>query len=523
MASKDIVRRARIAMVAQRTQSVVVVGVALVVALGVYWSSSRRKNSGGASSSSGGGGGGGGGGGERSQAGDRVPCDVLTSDLWRPRLESLTELSLAKCGLRSLSPNIRYCVNLAKLDLAHNDLETLPEELAVLPKLEILFVLGSRRLRKMPEVLGRLKRVTRLGLRSNGIETVTAAGTPPLVEHLILTDNKISEIEDGAYAKFGRVRKLMLANNRLERFTGGPTPRDNLRSLELLRLANNDLRGLPTSVLRLPRLAWLAIAGNPRLVAAPDFSRSLPRASWDDLGKAGDALGSGASGVVRSASWGGRDVAVKRLLDKSSDGRARDEVASVDALFADEAEPPPSLVRTLGVVEPDDGSRPTALIMELLPRGVRDLAKPPTIVEVTRDRYADSERFSPRFVLMVARDVASALARLHEKRVCHGDVYSHNTLVEDTTNTVKLGDLGASFVYANYAHPADAHLFELIEVRAFGIQLAELATRIAFDTPDRLKPRLLNLAEACLQEDPDLRPRFRSIQSTLSTLDPRAH
>lgn len=146
----------------------------------------------------------------RSQAQDRIPCDVLTSQVWRSRLSTLTEISLARCGLKSLSPNIRYCVNLVKLDLAHNDLQTLPKELELLPKLEILFVLGSRRMTQMPSVLGRLKSVTRLGLRSNGIERVVADGIPPLVEHLILTDNRIREIDDDAYARFGRLRKLML-------------------------------------------------------------------------------------------------------------------------------------------------------------------------------------------------------------------------------------------------------------------------------------------------------------------------
>lgn len=190
-----------------------------------------------------------------------------------------------------------------------------------------------------------------------------------------------------------------------------------------MRLANNDLRELPTAVLRLPKLAWIAVAGNSRLVGPPSAVGTIPRLTWNELEfDNSEGLGSGASGVVRSASWRGTRVAVKRLLEKSSDGRASDEVASVEALFGPgESPPPPSLVRTLGVIEPLD-DKPTALVMELLPRGCRDLAKPPTIVEVTRDRYPDAERFSPQFVYNVATNVCAALVHIHAKHVCHGDV-----------------------------------------------------------------------------------------------------
>lgn len=474
---------------------------------------------------------------ERSQAQDRLPCDVLDSYEWRDRLGSLTEMSLARCGLTSISPNIGRCVNLVKLDLAHNDLETLPDELELLPKLEVLFVLGSRRMKTMPPVLGRLKSVTRLGLRSNGIEKVVGSGIPPYVEHLILTDNRIEDVDESAYQKFGRVRKLMLANNNLESFTGGANPRENLRSLELVRLANNDLSRLSDQVLRLPKLAWIALAGNPKLLR-PLPTPSLPRATWTELETdKGEALGSGASGVVRSAVWRKQKVAVKRLLDKSSDGRAEDEVASVETLFAGVDDAPDSLVRALGVVEPlsgakndDDGGggnkqqtgggrrqqqkqQNTALIMELLPSGVRDLAKPPTIVEVTRDRYPEAERFSPQFVYDVATNVCSALVHLHDKKVCHGDVYAHNTLVETTTNTVKLGDLGASFAYGGYFNPQDAYLFERVEVRAYGVLIAELASRIFNET--NLKNNLMSLAQTCLQPDVDKRPTFSEIRTKL--------
>ena len=91
------------------------------------------------------------------------PCDVLTNPAWAPRLSTLTELSLAGCGLSELPETIGACVSLKKLDLAKNDLADLPSSLENLKKLEILFVLGNRRMTKVPAVLARVASLTRLG------------------------------------------------------------------------------------------------------------------------------------------------------------------------------------------------------------------------------------------------------------------------------------------------------------------------------------------------------------------------
>lgn len=149
------------------------------------------------------------------------PCDVLVNPSWAPRLASLRELSLANCGLRELPKSIGKCANLTRLDLAGNDLADLPSSFAKLEKLEILFILGSRRMKSVPRVLAKMTSLTRLGLRSNGLERLEGSRLPPNLVHAIFTDNAISRIDDDAYAKFARVRKLMLANNRLASFTGG--------------------------------------------------------------------------------------------------------------------------------------------------------------------------------------------------------------------------------------------------------------------------------------------------------------
>ena len=52
----------------------------------------------------------------------------------------------------------------------------------------------------------------------------------------------------------------MMAGNKL---TSLPEEMAGCQELELLRLAANDLKELPSWLLKLPKLSWLAFAGNP--------------------------------------------------------------------------------------------------------------------------------------------------------------------------------------------------------------------------------------------------------------------
>lgn len=446
------------------------------------------------------------------------PCDVLTNPSWRRRLPALRKVSLKGCGLTAVPREIGRLASLVHLDLGGNDLVTLPDELALCANLDVLFVLGARRMTRIPRVLGSMPSITRLGLRSNGIEVVEGDALPPNVVHLILTDNAISLVDDRAYDRLKNVKKLMLANNRLEAFGAGGNAA-KLVSLELLRLANNRLRRVEPALLELPRLAWLAMAGNPCLDGglAARAALAIPEISLDDVDfgvLGGEALGAGASGVVRAAAWRGAPVAVKTLLPTSSDGRAVDELAVYRNLAATAW--PESLIRALAVAPPADG-RDAAVIMERLPRSVRDLAKPPTIAEVTADRYGETERFSVAFALRTLRGVAAGCAALHAARVSHGDVYGHNVLVDDARGLVKLGDFGAAFVYRGALEAGAENLFEKIEVRAFGVLAAELAARLA-QASGATRTALAALADACLQGHVRRRPTFSEVVTTLDTL-----
>ncbi len=439
---------------------------------------------------------------------EEIPCDVLANPRWAPRLPSLVELSLRNCGLTELPSSIGQCTSLKKLDLGGNDLTDLPMTLAKCTRLEILFVLGSRRMTSVPKVLAQMTSLTRLGLKSNGLTELHGDALPPHLIHAIFTDNQITTIDEQAWRKFSSIRKLMLANNRLTSFTGGSNPSKNLASLELVRLANNDLQSLPDDVLRAPRLAWVALAGNPRLVGIGSLGSALETTMAEIDFSDAVALGKGASGSVRSASFEGTPCAVKELLETSSDGAARDELA-VHARVAGAT--PSTLIKTLAIIR-----KPPAVVMERLTKNARDLAKPPTIIEVTRDRYEDGERYAPAFAVTLVKGLAEALRYLHSKRVAHGDVYGHNTLVLDSTGAAKLGDFGASFYYGELA-PSSQKLIERVEVRAFGVLCAEIATRVVSDAATR--DRLLAVADDCLRGDAAARPSFEKLVAALGNVN----
>lgn len=89
-----------------------------------------------------------------------------------PKLDvtALTTIDLKNAGLLTLPGSIGNAVNLVKLDLGGNpELTDLPDELAHCTKLKVLFILGARKMKEVPRVLGRMTHLTRLGLKSNGI------------------------------------------------------------------------------------------------------------------------------------------------------------------------------------------------------------------------------------------------------------------------------------------------------------------------------------------------------------------
>ncbi len=365
---------------------------------------------------------------------------------------------------------------------------------------------------ELPAVLGRCEQLELVGFKSCRIEQVPAAALPPRLRWLILTDNRIEALPP-ELGRCDRLQKLALAGNRLQAL---PAELAACHHLELLRIAANRLTELPAWLLELPRLTWLAYAGNPCCLEQEQATLTqspIAAIAWQSL-QLQQILGAGASGVIHLAEQrqddATRQVAVKLFKgEMTSDGLPESEMAA--CLAGGEH---PQLIPLLGRIEghPQAGQ---GLVMALVSAQFRSLAGPPSLDSCTRDIYPADSRWSPAIALKLASSMASTLAHLHARGVLHGDFYSHNIL-HDGNGRALLGDFGAATLLSGLPAPLAAGLQKL-EVRAFGCLLEELLERTVPATgDDLLLARLAALRDACLDPLPTSRPDFKTLVAALT-------
>lgn len=393
---------------------------------------------------------------------------------------------------------------LERLDLSGCGLTELPADLGRLHRLRVLFCSGNR-FERLPPALGDCRALSQVGFRATGLREIPAEALPPMLRWLTLTDNRIEHLPD-ALGERPHLQKLMLAGNRLSVL---PPSFEGAERLELLRLSANTLAALPPWLARLPRLAWIAWAGNP-FEGEPAPAR-VPRVSWAAL-ELGEGLGEGASGRIHRALWRRgsgepQPVAVKLFKGRmTSDGLPEREMAACLAAGLH-----PNLTGALGQVEGHpDGTE--GLIMPLIPEGWRVLAGPPSLESCSRDVYADDLSLPLAAVRRIATAVARGAAHLHGCGLLHGDLYAHNTLWDGRDGEAVLSDFGAACLLP----PAEAGAaWQRVETRSWGILLGELLDRCRAEPSDLTALRALE--RACLADDPRERPAMTDILGALSS------
>jgi hypothetical protein len=399
------------------------------------------------------------------------------ADLRAGLLAGATHLDLRGCDLDEVPREVFALADtLQMLDLSGNRLRTLPDDLPRLGALRILFC-SNNRFETLPAVLGRCAQLDIVGFKANAITHVPAESIPAGLRWLILSDNRIEALPE-TLGDCHRLQKLALAGNRLRALPRGLA---RCERLELVRLSANRFEtladALPEGLLALPRLAWLAYAGNPfnaaqeaRALAATPIAH-IP---WREL-EMGELLGQGASGHIHGARWrpasgGERAVAVKLFRGEvTSDGLPSSEMAACIA-----ADVHAHVIEVAGRV---DGHPQGAqgLVLGLIPPRYRSLAAPPSFDTCSRDVYAPDARFTPAQARAIARATGEALAHLHDKGLVHGDFYAHNILVDEEAHAL-LGDFGAASFLPEDDAARRAALVR-IDRRALAILEDELARR----------------------------------------------
>ncbi|MCJ2071022.1 leucine-rich repeat-containing serine/threonine-protein kinase [Methylobacterium sp. J-030] len=417
--------------------------------------------------------------------------------LRRGDLQGTRELRLPD-GLTAVPQEVFALADtLEVLDLGRGSLTDLPADLGRLRHLRVLFASGNP-FPRLPPVLGECPALSQLGFRGCGIREVPAEALPCDLRWLTLTDNRIETLPAALGAR-PALQKLMLAGNRIATLPDSLSAADNL---ELIRLACNRIDALPPWLTRLPRLAWIAYAGN----AAEPVTEPAPaaRVPWDELA-VGALLGEGASGRVYRAVWRGEAVALKLFKGAmTSDGLPAREM---EACLA--AGTHPALTGALGRL---DGHPEGAegLLLRLLPPDWRVLAGPPSLASCSRDVYDPGLRLDPERALRIARCVTEAVAHLHGRGLIHGDVYAHNTLWDAATGAAVLSDFGAA---SALPEGETGVALARIEARAVGILLGEL-----LDCCDAPPNGLRALERACTGPDPAERPSPAQVAAALERI-----
>lgn len=328
--------------------------------------------------------------------------------------------------------------SLEVLDLSNNQLTSLPDELVKLTNLKIVFC-SKNNFEILPKVLGRCESLEMVGFKSNKITSVPEQSLPTNLRWLILTDNQITALPE-TLGQCTRLQKLALAGNKL---TELPASISQLINLELVRISANNLTACPDQLLSLPKLAWLAFSGNP-FSQSNEINSSVPEIPSSSY-ILEQVLGQGASGVISKAKWQEsqdsfpEEIAVKVFKGAvTSDGYPEDELQTCLQVGHHK-----NLVKSLAQVKEDNY---LALIMELIPIRYKNLGLPPSLKTCTRDTFPDDFTLSIRQIEKIIKQMEEVFYYLHENKVCHGDLYAHNTLFDEQANII-FGDFGAASRY----------------------------------------------------------------------------
>ena len=411
------------------------------------------------------------------------------SQLKSGELSGIRRLTLSE-NLRTFPFDILSLADsLEILDLSNNQLSSLPVEITQLKKLKVIFA-SNNLFETLPEVLGQCNNLEMLGFKSNKINHVPENALPPKLRWLILTENQISQLPDSLCER-PRLQKLALAGNCLTQL---PKNMGRLTSLELVRISANQLMECPDQLLDLPRLAWFAFAGNP-FSRADEHSQSVPEISSSSY-TLQQVLGQGASGVISKAQWNQPqevfqdDIAVKVFKGEvTSDGYPEDELQACLKVGGHA-----NLVRSLAQVN-EDGY--LALIMSLIPAHYKNLGLPPDFQTCTRDTFPLGFTLPIEKIAHIVTQMENVFAHLHSKQVCHGDLYAHNTLIDDEANII-FGDFGAATMYHMLNEEQQAKI-KKIEHRALHYFIGDLLDVCAEE--DKLSEQYFHLKQQVVYLD----------------------
>lgn len=210
-----------------------------------------------------------------------VPDSSADLNLWKKHLgqvpdwvwenTELRTLILADNGLTEISPRIGTLKKLRMLDLGHNRITHMPDELGNLDSLIEFLYLHDNKLSALPSSLSKLTKLRYLNISENAFDMLPecVCSMSGLIE-LRASDNSLASLPP-SIERLSRLRELHLRNNKL---TTLPENIGNMQALRQIDLRGNPLAQLPGILADLPRLEKLDLRWTPSL-KPPEWFNTL--------------------------------------------------------------------------------------------------------------------------------------------------------------------------------------------------------------------------------------------------------
>ncbi|KAJ3263064.1 hypothetical protein HDU77_011335 [Chytriomyces hyalinus] len=438
-----------------------------------------------------------------------------------------TELKLQlPSGCLSIPPSIMRLHLLVRLDFSGNSaLNCIPQSINSLVHLRSAFF-SDCSFKVFPIELAACPALEMVAFKNNSMTDIPEHALPKELRWLILTNNKLTSLPH-CIGYCHRLEKVMLAGNLLDSL---PAEMEKCQLLTLIRISANKFQQIPEWLLKLPRIAFIAFAGNPLTSAynTSTVSRDLTPIEWKDLAIL-NRLGEGASGVISRATWlkgphepqntepKTMEVAVKLFKgDLTSDGLPANEMEACIAAGVH-----PNLVTPFARIT-GHPLETQGLVFDLIPQDYKNLGKPPSLETCTRDVYPSDMSLSVKQVVRILQNIANAATVLHKRGISHGDLYAHNILYDASGTwphrTALLGDFGAAFVYGS-ENPS-AFLWERVEMLAFAFLVDDLLGIAERGTVEEMQvvETLERLSKSCSVPVVQDRPSFSDVEKTLDQI-----
>ena len=196
------------------------------------------------------------------------------------QLRRLQKLYVYDNKLSALPESLWQLTELQELDVDDNELTALPRSLGQLTQLQKLHVAGNE-LTALPETLGQLTQLQRLDVARNELTALPETlGQLTQLHTLYVAGNELIALPE-SLGKLTQLRTLDVAGNQL---TGLPKSLEQLTQLQTLNVSSSQLKALPESLGLLTQLQTLNVADN-QLTALPESLSRLAQLQTLDVSR----------------------------------------------------------------------------------------------------------------------------------------------------------------------------------------------------------------------------------------------